>query len=357
MRPLRIVNVNTWIGSLVRGLTGVVSIEPEGHKRKRYEALLAELRARDPDVVTLQECLPLPTFVSDLARDLGYDCLWRVSNSGMRVLGAGLPWGIGRGEGVAILARRDVRLTSLGTLRLSGSGFVTNWAAFQWGPVRYALAGRVTIDGQPVVVACAHVRYGFPNQRAFDVAWETLAVNGVVDTPEPPASIVKMTHKNRAERDVELDRLQRWLRELQAREGAPLVLGADLNLDPDTPEVRRFTNQMRFANALPAVQPDARTWDPDKNPNVGYGTIHHWPDGAPKPLVLKLMAYLDSVPQCPDHVMLSEDLELVAAGIACGEAHDGVFASDHYGIWAEMKVAAGAGRPAARSPQGEVLQT
>lgn len=347
MRPLRIVNLNTWVGSLMRGLTSLVSIEPEGHKHKRYQALLAELRACDPDVITLQECLPLPRFVTDLAQDLGYDCIWRVSNSGVRVLKVGVPKGVGHGEGVAILARRGLGLTGLGTLRLSGRGLVTNWGAFQLGPVRYALAGRVVFGGAPIVVACAHVRYGFPNQRAFDVAWEHLAVDGVVDTPVPPASILKMTRKNRALRDLELDRLQAWLKGLQARERAPLVLGADLNLDPDTPEVRRFTHQLRFANALPAIDPAARTWDPGGNPNVAYGTMHHWPDGALKPLTLRLMAYLDSVPQCPDHVLLSEDLELVDAGVACREPHDGVRASDHYGVWAEIQVAAARGAGAA----------
>jgi len=336
MRSLRVLELNAWIGLLVRGALGVERLDPPGHKEKRFRALVSELRALDPDVVTLQECLPLPRFAERLAAEAGYDVIWRVCNSGLRVLDFGLPWGIGRGEGVAILARAGLGLTQVDTRRLSGHGFVTHWVSLQLGPIRYALAGRIDLDGRPVVIVTTHVRYGFPNRGAFDAAWETLARRGHVDDPTPPVWIARMAARNRATRDLELDRLAAWLEELRGRHGAPVVLGADLNLEPDAPEVARLCAVTGFTNALPLVAPSARTWDPDGNPNVKLGTAYAWADGSPKPVVLKLMAYLDRVPQCPDHILVSPDLAVRDAGLACHHPVDGVFASDHYGVWADL---------------------
>lgn len=335
MSRLRIVNLNTWIGLLVRGLLGVEKVEPEGHKRRRLEALAAELRARDPDVVTLQECLPLPSFARELADMLGYDHIWRVANSGLRFFGVGVPWGVERGEGLAILARKELGLSHLATRRLSGRGFVTNWMSVQLGPVRYAIAGRVDVGGRPAIVVNTHIRYGFPNHRAFWDAWASLRTRGVVDREAPPGWLLRLLRDNRQTRDAELRRLAAWLNALAEEHRAPILLGADFNLDPGAPQITEFLEATGFTNVLPTYAPGALTWDPQGNYNVAYGNRLTWDDGRPKSMILQLMAYLDSVPQTPDHVMCSPDMTPTAGGVAFDTPHEGVLASDHYGVWAD----------------------
>ena len=338
MTRLRIVNLNTWIGVLVKSVLKVTSIEPPGHKRQRFDALVAELRERAPDVVTLQECTPLPGFAQSLADALGYDLYWRVGNSGLRLFQVGLPWGIGRGEGLATLARKDLRLRHVANRRLSGKGLVKNWVAVQTGPVRVATACRVSVGERPVVVVNTHVRYGFPNPDAFWEGWRTLRERGVVAQDEPPSWLLKLLHDNRTQRDLELERLATWALELQRAEGAPLVLGVDFNLDPDAPQVARFLDETGYTNVLPRFAPGALTWDPATNYNVGLGTSYTWADGSPKSMILQLMAYLDRIPQTPDHVVCSPGLTPVAGGVAFAEPRGGILASDHYGVWADLEL-------------------
>lgn len=341
---VRIVNLNTWIGCLPRTLTRVVPIEPPGHKQKRIAALVAELTERAPDVITLQECLPMPGFAKDLARSLGYDLVWRVANSGLRIGSFGLPTGVGRGEGLAILARRELGMRKIGTKRLSGIGLVTNICAFHAGPMRFAIAVKVVIYGRPLIVVTSHVSYSFPSREAFHVGWAELHRRAVVKHPDPPRWLSRMAKDNDQVRDKELQRLARWLATLRRRHGgAPVLMGVDFNLDPETPQVLDFLAVTRMVNALHDREPGMLTWDPGGNDNISFDLDYRWPDGADKSPILQLMAYLDSIPQCPDHVMLSPGLTLTDAGRAFDHPVDGVLASDHYGIWADAVLAAPAG--------------
>ncbi|TNF35415.1 MAG: hypothetical protein EP329_06215 [Deltaproteobacteria bacterium] len=338
MTRLRIVNLNTWIGLLVRGVTSLERIEPPGHKRRRFDALVAELEARAPDVVTLQECQPLPDLAYDLADALGYDQVWRVGNSGLRLFGVGFPFGVGRGEGLTILAKRGLGLEHLETRRLSGRGLVKNWISVQFGPIRIGVACLVHIDARPVVVVNTHVRYGFPNQQAFDDGWRELLERGVVHEETPPAWLLKLLQDNRATRDLELERLAAWVTHLEREHHAPVVLGADFNLDPGAPQIDAFLAETGYTNVLPAVAPDALTWDPARNYNIGYGTDYNWANGKPKSMILQLMAYLDRIPQTPDHVMLSRGLKLVDGGVCFDVPHHDTLASDHFGVWADAEL-------------------
>jgi len=335
---LRIVNLNTWIGLLVRGLTSLVPIEPPGHKQRRFDALVAELERRSPDVVTLQECQPLPALARDLADALDYDCVWRVANSGLRLFGVGFPGGIGRGEGLTILAKRELGLEHLRTKRLSGRGLVNNWISVQLGPVRIAVACLVHIDGRPVVVVNTHIRYGFPNQQAFEDGWRALRERGVVKEEQPSGWLLKMLQDNRRTRDLELRRLAAWVDHLRREHRAPVVIGADFNLDPDAPQIAAFLEETGYTNVLPAVAPGALTWDPTRNYNIGYGTAYTWDNGKPKSMILQLMAYLDRIPQTPDHVMLSPGLSLADGGVCFDVPHEDTLASDHFGVWADAVV-------------------
>lgn len=336
---LRVVNLNTWIGCLPRRLVKAVSIEPDGHKERRYQAMLAELRERAPDVVTLQECLPLPTFATRLARDLGYTAIWKVCNSGIRVGSFGLPTGVGRGEGLVILARPEHGMRHVGVKRLSGYGIVTNWGAIQFGPVRWAIAGLIRVAGRPVLVVTTHIRYAFPSREAFFEGWATLHRRGVTRHERPPKWLSRFAKANQTDRDKELERLADWTNGLRIRYGAPLVLGADFNLDPHTPQVGRFQAATGLVNTFPRLSPDTLTWSPEDNPNIAHSVVMTWPDGSPKSAVLQLMALLDSVPQTPDHILISPDLTLRNGGRAFDAATQGAMASDHFGLWADTRIA------------------
>jgi len=337
--PLRVINLNAWIGCIPRGLFGLASLEPKGHKEGRNLAIAEELRRLKPDVITMQECLPLPGFAKELADRLGYDMVYRVCNGGLRLLRLGLPRRVQAGEGLVILARPELGMKCIGTMKLSGLGSVNRFWSIQLGPVRYAIAVRIELDGKPVIIANTHIRYGFPNRPTFLKAWSDLHEAGHVASPLPPGWLIRLARTNRRVRDAELRRLGRWLLKLrQKKAGAPLVLGADFNLDPGMPQMEAFLAATGYTNLLPKYQPEALTWDPETNPNSKLGLAPTWPGGGRKSVPMLLMSYLDSIPQCPDHVMASPGLETVGATLCANVSIDGVYPSDHYGICADFTV-------------------
>ncbi len=335
--PFRVVDLNAWIGCIPRGFFGVASLEPPGHKGARLDAMCAELERLAPDVVTMQECLPLPGFARTVADRLGYDVVFRVCNGGLRLFGLGLPPGVGSGEGLAILARRDVGMRHLATTKLSGLGSVNRFWSIQLGPVRHAVAVRVEVQGRPVIVVNTHIRYGFPNRATFLKAWEDLFAAGHVEAPVPPGWLVRLVRANRRTRDLELRRLGAWLVKLRLKNGAaPIVIGADFNIDPGQPRLEGFLASTGYTNLLPQFMPGVLTWDPARNTNCQLGLSPTWPDGGRKSIAMLLMTYLDSVPQCPDHIMASPGLRAVNAALCADAPVDGVYPSDHYGIVADF---------------------
>ena len=335
---LRLLEMNAWVGQLVRGIRGYELLEPKGRRALRHSALARGIVAAEADVVTLQEVVPLPGAAQEIAAATGYDLLWRVNNGGLRLGAWGIPPGVGRGAGLAILARPELGLTAVGVRRLSGPGLVTNWMSAQAGPVWHALAGLIHVGDRPLVIVNTHVRYAFPDSDGFFHCWEKLRAQGHVDTPEPPAWLLKLSAQNRLMRDHELDRLATWLHKLSQRHEAPVLLGADFNHDPDTAQMRWFTEATGFLNALPTLAPGSMTWQPNANPNVTPGLRHTWKDGTPKPPPLQLMTCLDSIAQCPDHVLCSPELTPVAAQLTCTRPHDGIYASDHFGVLVDIEL-------------------
>lgn len=337
--PLRLIDINTWIGAIPRGFFGIASLEPEGHKARRMDALVEELRGLEPDVIHAQECLPLPGFATELADRLGYDLVYRVCNGGLRLFRLGLPFGVQAGEGLAILARKELGMKRIATTKLSGLGSVNRWWSLQIGPVRYAIAVKLDVGGREVITVNTHIRYGFPNRATFLRAWEELHGAGHVKSPLPPNWIVRLARTNRRVRDAELRRLGAWLLKLrQKNAGAPIIVGADFNLDPGMPQMESFLAATGYTNLLPRFVPGALTWDPLNNTNSQMGLAPTWPDGGTKSTIMLLMSYLDSIPQCPDHILVSPGIDATDAALCCDRPIDGVFPSDHYGIRADFIV-------------------
>ncbi len=341
---LRVLTLNTWHGHLPRTPITVERIEPEGHKDRRRAALVAGLRALAPDVLLLQECMPQPDFSSRLARELGLVEVSQICNAGARLLGHGIPRGIGAGEGLAIMARPELTLKQLGVKRLSGVGFVSPYAALQLGQLRFALAAEVRVQGQPVVVFNTHLRYAYPEVEALHASWRALAERGEV-TGEPHRGLLRDVEAAIRVRDGELARLRDWMARWVTR-GVPVMLGADLNLDHDATQVRGFAERLGLLNVLPTVSDSVVTWDPQGNPNVAFSVAPTHTDGADKGLVYKLVAHYDGLPQSPDHLLLGPTFtrqHLLDGGRAFDRPFETpagqVYASDHYGVWADVALA------------------
>jgi endonuclease/exonuclease/phosphatase family metal-dependent hydrolase len=336
---LRILTLNIWHGHIPRNAWTVQSIEPAGHKERRFAALVAGIRDLDPDVLLLQECLPQPGLSRELAARLGYDVTTKICNSGLRIFGVGLPAGVGSGEGLSILAKPHLRMRGRSVRRLSGIGFTGNLAALQLGQLRFALAATVHVAERRLVVINTHLRYAYPAMDRFQEAWDALRRRGLAEGP-PSKTIVSLVRRNIRVRDEELARLGAWA-DSWIRRQIPVVIGADLNLDHDAPQVVRLAGKLGLSNVLPLVGARVCTWDPEGNPNIAYSTAPEHPDGTPKPLTHRLVAEYDSLAQCPDHLLLGPSFSresLRGGGLALDRPYEGVYPSDHYGVYADVEL-------------------
>ena len=337
---IRILTLNTWHGHSPKSAWSVARLEPAGHKERRTAALVAGLRALDPDVVMLQECFPQPIFTTRVADALGYDHATKICNAGVRIMGFGLPPGIGNGEGVSILAKRHLKMRVAGVRRLSGVGFATGWLAAQLGQLRFAIAAEIESRGKKVMLFNTHLRYAYPTIGSLHRAWHELKERGVI-SGEPGRALVELVRHNMRVRDHEVWHLLDWVMPWVKR-NVPVVIGADFNLDHDHDQMRTFTMKLGALNVLPTLETRAPwTWDPLGNPNIAFSTKMNEEDGQPKSVMLQLAAHYDTIRQNPDHLLLgpsfgSADLE--DGGLAMNTGHEGVFASDHYGIWADVRL-------------------
>ena len=334
---IRVLTLNAWHGHVPKSALAVLNLEPPGHKAKRTSALLEEVRALSPDAIMLQECLPQPGFTDALARELGYDHVSKVCNSGVRIFGIGLPTGIGHGEGVSILARKGLGLRVVAVRRLSGVGFATPKLAVQFGQLRFALAAEIEVEGRVVGLVNTHLRYAYPVYETFERAWRELAARGAL-RGEPSRMLQRMVKSSLKVRDSELWRLADLVRGFTHR-GVPVVVGADFNLDHDTEQMLKFGSELGLVNVLPTVDARGHTWDPVGNPNIAFSMKSTHPDGTPKNPLWLLTAHYDGVKQNPDHLMIGGALPkqaLKEGGLAMHRSVAGVFPSDHYGIWADV---------------------
>ena len=198
---LKLLSINTWTGHYPRSFYAVESLEPPGNKERRTRALAAGIRSLDPDVIFLQECMPQPDFSQGLAQALGYDGLHRICNSGVRFCGVGLPLGVGRGEGLAILAKPGLRLRPAGVRRLSGVGLVTRHCSLQAGAIKLALGGQIDFQGRPIALVTTHLSYMYPNEATFWRSWADLQATGEVKG-EPPGWVVRAAKVHIARRHL-----------------------------------------------------------------------------------------------------------------------------------------------------------
>ncbi|MCD6291132.1 MAG: endonuclease/exonuclease/phosphatase family protein [Anaerolineae bacterium] len=233
---IRIATLNTWHGlDPSHGLIQLHSYETAAQREARYQALIEELRILAPDIVGLQEANPLPDYAHRIAADLGYDEIHQVANGGIKFFGWGIPTNVN--EGLVILARKELHLERIDARRLSGAwySFHCDRFSFQLSETRYALAGRIIVQGYPLYIFDVHLHAG---------------ANG----------------SERRQREV--GTLLSFIAET-ASNGTPIVLMGDFNAAEDTPEIRMIL-KAGFQDAFRRAHPDdpGYTWNPRENPNA-----------------------------------------------------------------------------------------
>jgi endonuclease/exonuclease/phosphatase family metal-dependent hydrolase len=316
---LRILTINVWSGLDYRGLLSCGEYESPLRREARFQLLVREIKALDPDLIFVQEAngRPVRPYCSRLARFLGYDEIHQICLAGMKLGYVGIPANLNEGNG--ILAKRSLDLEKLDEWKLGGSpGIYSDYFAFHWDETISALAGRIRVNGAPLYLVCVHLSAGAPDEAGSK------------------------------RREKEIRRLVKQLRRLP--ESSPLIVAGDFNATPDSREMRLFAEESGCRDAFAARQTQAiSTWDPRGNENAALGAQPVDARGRKLDAQGTLEALSASYPSRLDYVLLRapfqiedvRDCRVVMDSAGEWQEHTAAetlrtHVSDHYGVLAEV---------------------
>ncbi len=316
---LTVVTFNAWSGLDYKGYLRMGEYEDRSTRERRTEALIRELRDLAPDVVALNEANKLPRYARRLARELGYDQLSHLGVGGLRAGPVGLPTNLREGD--VILARPELDLESTGREQLSG-GPVGSFFAAHLSDATQVLAGRIRAHGREVFVFCTHWHASpFPTE-AYLAELKRRRDSGRLDAAGYERRVAAAT----VGREWRLGEARKMLAFVERVAGdRPAILLGDFNALPESDEIA-LLRQAGFVDAFAAAgKGQGITWDEERNANIQ----------------LQRRADPDEIPDDPlnkriDFVFVRGGLEVKRAGVVLDRPVDGLFPSDHYGVFAEI---------------------
>ena len=337
---LKVMTFNVWHG--LRSGESKKRFPGEDRERaeRRFALQIDQIKRLDPDVLLLQEVNPNQRRARRYARALGYDEIHKVTSCGVHL---GKLYKIPRNvnEGLAILAKPELRLRRAGWKRLSGNARCSATFGFQTRESRFALVGEIRVAGRSLVVVSTHLFSPAFMPPGFRAGLDSLVERGIVSA-EHRREIVELLD-GRQERNVaEVRSLLAEIEKHRARldaDGAPApaVLGGDFNTEPGTPGLTVLVDGgMRSATGTRSLP----TWDPVVNlANYQIGTRRSDPFDTREIAELEeLLAPRRILARQIDHVFVSSELEVVAAERAMDGDLEGLLPSDHFAVLATLRV-------------------
>ena len=339
-QPVTLVDMNVWFGMDARGYLKFGDYESSARRLSRFAILAAGLKKLQPDAIAIQEANMLPGYARKLADELGYEAVWRTTNSGIKLLGRGIPTNFTAGN--VILAPKGNAIKFLGVERLSGRGLQFKYFSFHFTELRDVIAAMITIGDQPIII--------FNTQAHFSIVWHPQwkkQLDQLVESyrlaPGQQRKLLKNIQKSRDRRRNEISRLIAFVKKITKLNKYPYVIMGDFNTTADSPAMIQLVEELRLCDAYKIKHPleNGYTWDPVRNSNTGFDASPFWADGnTPKDPLNRLEAKFDAeMARRIDFIFLSYHFKpnmVKDADLIFNEPTDGLFASDHFGIRAVL---------------------
>jgi endonuclease/exonuclease/phosphatase family metal-dependent hydrolase len=333
---LRVLTINVWSGLDYTGNIHCGDYENDTRRELRFQILLTQIRRLDPDIIFLQEANPVDTYTTRLADSLSFQEIHLVCNAGIKFGPIGLPTNLK--EGIAILARRSLALEVFDVWKLSGSpGIYGDAITIHFDQSIFALVGKITVDGSPIMIVTPHLIAAIPRDSTLMEEFRIHAENTGISQQEY-SDAVQLWEKNLRRREEEIEQLIDHLRQIPGNTG--VVMAGDLNSEPSSPEITRLMRAVGYIDASPASSSSrGDTWDPVNNENVGFSTRLTDADGDTLDGYGRLSVVYDRRPRRIDYIFLSPHFsprDITGAGICLDSSVNGLHASDHYGVFADV---------------------
>ena len=342
---LRLLTFNVWSGLDYVGVAKMGCYEPAARREARFAAFVAQAKALDPDVIFLQEVNFAGSYARRLAAALGMTEIHQVVNGGIKIGPLGIPSNLK--EGNAILAKPALGLRRQADWKLSGPfGLYGDTLTIHFSEAIFALAGRIVAGETPVYLINVHFVASPPDDEAALGRLRDLP-GGRAFTDNDFAQALAEVKERAKRRQAEMDLLVKKIRTLP--KGVPVIIGGDFNDDDSAPAIRRFIAGVQAADTLavaesgtPAPVPTASlSWDANRNDNIEYSCRSTTASGKPLTGYALLDALAATLSRRLDFILLgppflAEDVR--SSSLAIDEKRDGVCASDHFGVTADVNL-------------------
>ena len=313
---ISVVTVDVWSGLTYSGIFRVREYEDRAAREFRYDLLSAGLSALAPDIIAIQDANPLPAYVERLSEDLGYDAVSAVRQAGVRIGPVGLPTNLR--EGSALLATRERTLTQLSTRQLTGGG-AGNVAAFQFGAASNIVAAQLQVAGRPVYVFTTRWT---PSPHANRDRMRSLVDrynSGDLSGPD----LLDLMGEAVDGGDRRLEEAEKTLVFINETAGrSPVILMGSFHALPDSDEIE-LLREAGFVDVWRVVGRGAgTTYDPSANTNIRTFGLSS-----------------SDEPERIDYIFIrGEDIAARSVRLIFNRPTYGVFPSDHYGVYAELRI-------------------
>ncbi len=335
---LRVVTINVWSGLDYRGTVRFGEYETMDRREKRFDLLVSGLRRLAPDVVFIQEANPVDRFSSRLADSLGFDEVHQVCNAGVKFAALGIPSNFK--EGIAILARKGLRLRSYAVWKLSGSfGVYGDLITVHFDESEFAQAATIEIGGNKMLLVNVHLSAYPPADSVVAGQLERWLAESAIQREELEDLGKKLSYGSMRRRN-EIEKLMKNFACLPA--DLPVILAGDFNSEIASGEMRALLNEGGFSDTFsdPPLT-GSFTWDAGRNENVAYSANFAGASRNALDLSDRIGAVYDAKPRRIDYVLLGRGpsvAKVLRSGIGLDSAVDGIHASDHYASFADIDI-------------------
>lgn len=347
----KVATYNIWHGLNGDGSIRMGSLEPKGRKFLRLNYQRDILRDLGADLIFLQEVNPCPQLSADFAEYLGFDEVHQIDNAGLKILGLGFPK-ILLG-GITILARPELKLTLVESVKLSGPrfSFSNDFISMQLYENRYAL---IAIVSHPkignLLVANFHLHHGLEITQSFLKKIEELRIAQLISQKDYDL-ILEVGKSAQQRRFTEITALGQALQRIQKSHNIQnTILAGDLNCSEESKEWHNLIEMGFVDTSFNKNGPNTcYTWNSEQNiENHNLGKSFHFPWFLAKRFPEKSRVTLRTAlienefrKRRIDYIFTKGEftISLSASSLFAYQPNrNGLVASDHFGVLSEFTI-------------------
>lgn len=328
---LKVLTINVWSGLDYEGRKKFGDLESPEQREKRFHILLSQLKELNPDVIYLQEANPADEYSSRLADSLLMDEIHFTCNSGIKFFGWGIPSNLN--EGIAILAKKELKLEKYNVLKLKGaSGIYGDNFSMHFNESHFALVGKISFNHYPVYLINTHLLSSPPVSSKLFSEFSAF----VLEKGNPKSlldEISKKVTEATTVRSSEISKLIDFTEDFPPK--TLIILGGDLNTSPNSSEIKRLTDSL-YIDTSP--QNDFYTWNSKLNENIRISNPELWKEGRFDYLSYDYFTAQSN--QKLDYIFINTDCfkktDVISSEIVLNKSEGGLFPSDHFGLMSEI---------------------